>query len=514
MASRRRCVLLLAASLLVPGTAPAQDFAARGFKLGPTSPREASAEDLAAGKTLYEAACTQCHGEAGDGQGVMADRLDPRPRDFRRGIYKIRHTPQGELPTDEDLFRIIGNGMPGTSMPSWRGVLSDAQIWQLVDYIESFSEDFADYPAEEQFLLEGRIEPTPESIQRGAEVYEKAECAKCHGVAGRGNGPSAAELEDEWEFRIFPADLTQPWTFRGGSSVEDLYRTVTTGVNGTPMPSFSDSWGAEDLWKLANYLHSLGREPSWGEIVRARKSGAIPQDPFAPAWDQAPALDVRLFGQIIQEPRLFSPSVGSLSVQALFDEQELALLLTWNDRFENGGLEGEPGDRLAVLFPAQELEGATKPYFLMGDRRRPVDGWQWSAAGGTETFLARGMNAVTPRAAAVTGVAVYRDGQYRVILRRSLGASQEDEVAFPPGRMIPIAFNVWDGENAEVGKQRAISRWYYLLLEPETPWTTWVWPFVVVVLAAGGEVIGLRRLRRHWASQEREAPALPGASLS
>jgi cytochrome c-type biogenesis protein CcmH/NrfF len=64
---------------------------------------------------------------------------------------------------------------------------------------------------------------------------------------------------------------------------------------------------------------------------------------------------------------------------------------------------------------------------------------------------------------------------------------------------------VWDGENAEDGKQRAISRWYYLLLEPETPWTTWLWPFVVVVLTAGGEVVGLRRLRQRWQSQEPEA---------
>jgi DMSO reductase family type II enzyme heme b subunit len=169
---------------------------------------------------------------------------------------------------------------------------------------------------------------------------------------------------------------------------------------------------------------------------------------------------------------------------------------------------------VSVLFPAQEMEEGKKPYFLMGDRRRPVDSWQWSAAGGTETFLARGMDAVTPRASPVTGVGAYRDGQYRVVLRRILGASQDDEVAFPSGRMIPIAFNVWDGENAEDGKRRAISRWYYLLLEPETPWTTWLWPLVVVVLTAGGEVIGLRRLRRNWASQEPEAPALPEVSTS
>jgi len=514
MANSRYAVLLLMALLLMPGISLAQDFAAKGFNVIPTNPRESTPEDVAAGKLLYEANCTQCHGAEGDGRGAMADLLDPRPRDFRRAIYKIRMTPQGELPIDDDLFQIVSNGMPGTSMPAWRGLLSDAQIWQLVDYIETFSEDFADYPAEEQFLLEGRIEQSPESIQRGAEVYEKAECAKCHGVAGRGNGPSAAELNDEWEFRIFPADLTQPWTLRGGSSVEDLFRAVATGVNGTPMPSFSDAWGAEDLWHLANYLHDLGREPIWGEIVRARKSDAAPDDPFAPAWDQAPALDIRLAGQIIQEPRLFNPSVQSLTVKALFDENELALLLTWNDRFENTGGDGAPSDRLSVLFPAQKLEEGKKPYFLMGDRKRPVDGWQWTAGGGTEAFLARGMDDVKPRASSVTGAGVYRDGQYRVVLRRKLGADRDDTVVFTPGQMIPIAWNVWDGENAEDGKQRAISRWYYLLLEPETPWTTWIWPLVVVVLTAGGEVLGLRRLRRYWASGASEALAHQEVSTS
>ncbi|MFP8882013.1 MAG: c-type cytochrome [Myxococcota bacterium] len=513
MANSRRIASLLIGSLLVAGAALGQDFAAKGFKVVPTTPRESTPENVAAGKELYEDKCSQCHGAEGDGQGLMADLLDPRPRDFRRAIYKIRRTPQGELPIDEDLFLIVSNGMPGTSMPAWRGLLSDAEIWQLVDYLKTFSEDFADYPAEQEFLLEGKPELTPDSVARGAEVYEKAECAKCHGVAGRGDGPSAATLEDEWEFRIYPANLTQPWTLRGGSSVEDLYRTVATGVNGTPMPSFSDAWGSEDLWHLANYLYSIGREPVWGEINRARKSDSIPEDPFASAWDQAPPLDVHLAGQIIQAPRLFNPSVQSLTVRALFDETELALLLTWDDRFENGG-DDEPSDRVSVLFSANELEEGKKPYFLMGDRRRPVDSWQWSRAGGAETFLARGMDAVTPRASPVVGKGAYRDGQYRVVLRRSLAASQDDEVTFTPGRMIPIAFNVWDGENAEVGKQRAISRWYYLLLEPETPWTTWVWPLLVVVLTGGGEVIGLRRLRRQWASPQSEAATPQEISLS
>ena len=498
-------VALLVGALLLLSPAGAQGFESRGFKLAPTTPRKAAAEDLAAGKTLYAEYCTHCHGEHGDGQGVMADLLDPRPRDFRRGIYKIRRTPQGELPTDEDLLRIIGNGMPGSSMPGWSGVLSDAEIWQLVDYIETFSEDFADYPAEQQFLIEGIPEATQESVARGAEVYVKAECAKCHGESGRGNGPSASEQQDEWENKIWPADLTQPGALRGGGTAADIYRTLTTGGNGTPMPSFSDAWTHEDLGHLANYVVSIGREPVWGEIVRGTKTDSIPEDPFSPAWDEVPALDVRLAGQVIQAPRLFNPSVQSLNVRAVFDDSELALLLSWDDRFEDTGDDSKPRDRVSVFFSARELEAGKKPYFLMGDRQRPVDAWQWSAEGGTETFLARGLGESRPRPSPVSGSAAYRDGEYRVILRRSLLASQDDEVAFSPGEMIPIAWNVWDGDRGEAGKQRAISRWYYLLLEPETPGTTYLWPVAVILLAGVGEVFGLRFLRRRWAGEQ--APA-------
>src|SRR5512143_1668693 len=72
-----------------------------------------------AGKQLYLAHCAQCHGEKGDGQGIAAPFLLPRPRDFTAGKFKIRNTPSGSLPTTEDLKHIIRVGMPYTAMPAW-----------------------------------------------------------------------------------------------------------------------------------------------------------------------------------------------------------------------------------------------------------------------------------------------------------------------------------------------------------------------------------------------------------
>ena len=313
MATARRWLFLLTGALLLPDIAAAQDFEAKGFKLARTSPHQFAAGDEAAGEALYAEHCAQCHGEQGDGQGVMADLLDPRPRDFTRGIYKIRLTPQGELPSDEDLFHIVSRGMPGTSMPAWQELLTEQQIWQLVAHLKTFSADFAEFPAEQQFVLDGKPNASPESLERGASVYEKAECAKCHGASGRGNGPSAAELEDEWGFRIYPADLTRPWTLRGGGSVEDVFRTLTTGVNGTPMPSFSDAWNAEDLWHLANYVAQHRSRSALGRDHPGHQDRCRPRRPRRPGLGA---------GSRARHPPRRADHPGAAPVQSLGPEPE------------------------------------------------------------------------------------------------------------------------------------------------------------------------------------------------
>ena len=86
---------------------------------------------------------------------------------------------------------------------------------------------------------------------------------------------------------------------------------MATGVNGTPMPSFSDAWNSEDLWHLANYLHTIGREPTWGEILQGPKIDAVPDDPFDDAWNAAPQLDIRLPSSTSGSPGRPSSSPGS-----------------------------------------------------------------------------------------------------------------------------------------------------------------------------------------------------------
>src|SRR5437867_6050237 len=105
-------IRIAAALLLLAGAAPAW------------------AGDANAGKAVYERKCLLCHGEKGDGKGPGAERLDPRPRDFTTGVYKIRSTAN-KVPTVQDIFSVITHGMPGTSMPAW-SVLPDRDRWNLV----------------------------------------------------------------------------------------------------------------------------------------------------------------------------------------------------------------------------------------------------------------------------------------------------------------------------------------------------------------------------------------------
>jgi cytochrome c oxidase cbb3-type subunit 2 len=103
----------------------------------------AAALARALGRKVYAQHCAQCHGEKGDGQGTGAAHLLPRPRDFTTGKFKLRTTPSGALPTDDDLKRVVRLGMPYTSMPPWP-LLSDAEVDAVVQYLKSFYEGFAD----------------------------------------------------------------------------------------------------------------------------------------------------------------------------------------------------------------------------------------------------------------------------------------------------------------------------------------------------------------------------------
>lgn len=101
-----------------------------------TNPLSSSAGAIKAGKELFlktaqPVACVMCHGEQGDGKGLMGAALVPPPRNFTCGAM-MRDISDGQL------FWIIKNGSPGTGMMSFAS-LPDEQVWQLIHYIRSLA---------------------------------------------------------------------------------------------------------------------------------------------------------------------------------------------------------------------------------------------------------------------------------------------------------------------------------------------------------------------------------------
>ncbi len=208
------------------------------------------------GKKTYGNYCAPCHGDEGKGDGSLARSLLPKPRDFTRGAYKFRTTPSGSLPTDQDIFKTISYGVPNSTMIPW-DILTEQQRASVIPLLKSFSEAFAVRKPDAAVAIGLETRSSEKTLAEGKKIYEeKLECWKCHGVEGRGDGPSASEQEDDFGFPIKPFDFTTG-KFKGGNSSTDVYLRFTTGLNGTPMPSFAKELTDEQRWSLTHYVLSL-----------------------------------------------------------------------------------------------------------------------------------------------------------------------------------------------------------------------------------------------------------------
>jgi mono/diheme cytochrome c family protein len=232
---------------------------------GVASAQTPPAVGTASGKSIYEQRCVQCHGLDGRGNGAAAPVLIPRPRDFASAQFKLRTTETGSLPTDDDLIRTITYGVPGTSMPGWQRFLSTADIAAVATYIKSFSPRFAAEPPQSIPAVAASVPgtPTPQTAVAGKAVYEKLRCAACHGTDGTGTGAIATDLKDDAGRPLPATNLTEPWTFRGGATPQDVYLRFRTGMNGTPMPSYVGAASETELRNLAAYVLTLARKPVW-----------------------------------------------------------------------------------------------------------------------------------------------------------------------------------------------------------------------------------------------------------
>lgn len=483
------------------------------------------------GRGIYEKRCWWCHGEKGAGDGPAAEFLNPPPRDFTSGVFKWKSTPFDEMvPSDVDFANMIKGGrshnsisgwtgMNNTSMPGWADILSDQDVSDLIAFIKNFSE--MGNPQNPAISLAGEVKPSKEIIEKGRDIF-KDRCAECHGEEGRGD--ATKKLKDDWGFREWPRNLTKAWSLRVSNDVKEIYTRITVGIPGTQMPSFADPSSNkkltdEERWAVAAYANTLDapyKKPGDNTVINAvRADGELPDKADDPAWEKAPYASLYLVPQIIAEERHYTPSLDSISVKALYNDKEIALLMEWDDRTRSlpgdaKAVEIADGevfeDAVAVQWPVAIPTESEKPYFGMGDAAWPVNIWYWRSepsAGGAQAVKlinSKGIKDREARDAADAGLkaaGVYDKGTWRVVMKRPLKTNPQDkDIQFEEGRFIPVAFAAWDGSNREKGSKHELTTWYWLLMQPKAAGSVYLWPLIIAFAIAGLEFLWLRSARK------------------
>lgn len=242
-----------------------------------------SADTLNLGKTTYQEYCIQCHGKEGKGDGVTSKGMYPPPRNLTLGVYKFGDVVSGELPHDEDFYRIIRHGLKGSAMLPWD--ISDERLDAVVQYIKTFAPQT--WEGKDKTLgtkYELPADPFGETykhqaIEKGKKVYHiTAACTQCHrGYESKDNISAfnkelngealtdfAADLyqvkpqDGEFNYKVIPPDFTYH-PLRSITDVTSIVRRLMYGVNGSGMPGWKDVVTDEELWALAYYVESLSQ---------------------------------------------------------------------------------------------------------------------------------------------------------------------------------------------------------------------------------------------------------------
>jgi len=480
------------------------------------------------GRVLYDRHCAACHGLNGAGDGPAAVWLYPKPRDFSAGLFKIKSTTGPSLPTDEDLLRSVTLGLPGSSMPSF-AYLSEQDRRDLVQHVKALTVR-TDVSGKRINLFEEaavsgiparavEVPPeTPDTVQElaaGREVFKKMACALCHGETGAGDGPQVPLLKDAAGYPARPRDFNTG-LFRGGHTGRDLYLRIHNGLPGTPMvPYGSDVMSSSDRWALVHYVQSLRRTdvavndlltPENGAIP-VRKVAKLPADPMDALWETMDPVRVPL-NPLWPEP----DQVYAVAVSAMTDGKRLAVLLQWRDDLpQNDAIRVQDfQDAAALQFSLSGEYG----FLGMGDAKNPVNIWQWKAgwqadAGGRapdmhsvynsmhvdawiptsfntaagagnvislphkspiEDANARGFGSFKsqpPGQQNVAGSGVWHDGFWNVVFVRDLKSRDADDVKFPPGKAVPVALAIWNGDQGDRNGRKMVSNWYQLVFDEQ-----------------------------------------------
>lgn len=357
------------------------------------------------GTALYAQHCAACHGKEGDGQGVAAAYLFPKPRDFQAGRFRLVSTVN-RTPSRDDLLDVLKRGMPGSAMPPWEH-LGDEELKLLVDEVqrlhrEGVRQQYVRVLREEEELTGAEIEDPAvqeeieqyvelrtapgeatqvppiaeaddEAIARGKNIYMLQGCNKCHGDEGRGDGQQ--QMVDDEGFPTAPRDFTRG-IFKGGHDPASVYRRIAYGMPGTPMPS--SQLTPAQIIDLSHFVLSLSNEQTRQDALQKRRKLTakrlpnVPANAAAESWSDVEPVTMRMV------PLWWRDDANpDIQVQAAHDGQTLALRISWQD--ETHDAHAVTSSHFEDAVAVELYRGDKEPFLGMGGADAPVDVWFWDA---------------------------------------------------------------------------------------------------------------------------------------
>jgi DMSO reductase family type II enzyme heme b subunit len=481
-------------------------------------PAEFPPGDAAAARAeaLFARHCAACHALDGSARTEFAGLMDPRPRAFSDGVFKLASTENG-VPTDRDLVQSIRRGMPGSAMPGYEW-LPEQDLEALARHVRSLAVAGAERMLAARAIENGepvdrahlhasalarlrpgppvaipvRMAPDEALLLRGQQLWLQY-CAACHGRDGRGRAPAdgwAGTGEFPWA-RDFTAGF-----LRAEPSHEQLACRIRAGMPGAQMPP--TTLPEPEAAALIAWVQSLipeqaaGHHAQWRRRLRAARCATLPGGPDDQAWQGIDTVRLPL------APLLWrGDAVFEVFLRSAHDGRRFCVELRWPDRTRDDRLGGNvrQGDGAALQFTAS----TDPPMFAMGGSE-PVDIWHWKAfrsgdlagvfdllgpqvhpvdAGAvipglfgpsrrSETVTVRSPEEMAQqrgRGLQTPVVPVWRDGFWTLTMCRDLAPRIAGEIELRPGVPVLFAVAIWDGAIDPHAGSKSVSTWHSLELD-------------------------------------------------
>jgi hypothetical protein len=348
-------------------------------------------------------------------------------------------------------------------------------------------------------------------IAKGEKLFIKNKCTACHGQSLQGDGRLAESLLDAWKHAVFVHDITYPSYYKAGFEATDIFQTLSSGLDGTPMSSYAHL-PENDRWALVHYIRSkFTKKFETGEfetdIYSFRKNFEITTDVNSPIWN-----GVKTTNLVMRPLSARRNGIDIINFSSVNNGEQIAIRLRWKDPTKNSFSESNQDfyrDAVAVQFALGDAtlhtHGHNEPFFGMGNRGKPVNIWHWKSGLGetleaeadqeysgdvdmdalifggvmsnpvtklnltsenaVEELNAEGFGTITPQPPEnqnVQGYGEWKDGVWTVVFLRDIPKVGKWDVNLTRKDPTLIAFATWDGLKEDRNGRKVISVWQRL----------------------------------------------------